>query len=482
MLGFLIILAFPQSYSSPYSIIRITDNEFDDKNPQINDSNDVVWQGDDGNDFEIYMYEWLIDWVWQYTDNSVDDKYPKINDNGDIAWQQDDGTHMKILFYEKAEDTIWEIVTGDRDTSWNTLEPFMNNNGDIVWHENTGVSYNIFLYDNSTGNILQLTSDVSVNNYNPKINDNREIVWFRYFSDPETGRDRYSIVYYDTNLGYAQYIWTLQTIIGALQTNVERHEPLICSNGNAIWSFYDVGLSDTEIFYFDREAGSVLQLTDNSDYDVIPDINSNGDAIWRLQAEYNDIILYTHSTGETRKISDSENHAYWGPTMGRISDSGHVTFQAVEARIVSWNNEVYVWDGSEVTNISQSDYNEYYPMINGLGNVVWAVDTDNEDDEIFIAYLPEEEGDEGENGNGESGTIDCFIATACYGTPMAEEVKILRDFRDQYLMASPMGKAFVRAYNKYGPKAAEFTRDKESLKKIIRLCLKPILRLIKHWY
>ena len=51
MLGFLIILAFPQNYTSPYTVIRVTDNEYADKEPQINDSNDVVWQGDDGNDF-----------------------------------------------------------------------------------------------------------------------------------------------------------------------------------------------------------------------------------------------------------------------------------------------------------------------------------------------------------------------------------------------------------------------------------------------
>jgi len=46
-------------------------------------------------------------------------------------------------------------------------------------------------------------------------------------------------------------------------------------------------------------------------------------------------------------------------------------------------------------------------------------------------------------------------------------------------MTDPVGKAFVQAYNKYGPKAADFIRDKEPLKKIIRLCLKPIIWLIK---
>jgi len=97
--------------------------------------------------------------------------------------------------------------------------------------------------------------------------------------------------------------------------------------------------------------------------------------------------------------------------------------------------------------------------------------------------LPEEDDGNGdENGNGEGGSLDCFIATACYGTPMAEEVKLLRNFRDQHLMTDPVGKAFVQAYNKYGPKAADFIRDKEPLKKIIRFCLKPIIWLIKDRY
>ncbi len=485
MVGALMVLGFPQDDTTPdYTVIRLTDNTFRDHESQINDNNDVVWQGFDGNDYEIYMYDWQLDQIWQITDNSDDDLYPQINNNGDIAWQEDDGTTMTILFYEEAEDTIWEIRTSARDTSWNTLVPFMNNNGDIVWHENTGFAYNIFFYDNSTGNIFQLTSDVTADNYNPKINDSGEMVWFWYFTDLFiTSRDYHSILFYDTNLGSGEYIWSFDTAIGELETNIERYEPKISNSGNVVWAFYDEGLSDTEIYYYDRLTGEVLQLTDNTDYDVIPDINSDGDVVYREQVEEGmreDIIFYDHSTGDTINISDSENQPFQGPTMCRISDNGYVTFQAVELEMVSWNNEVYVWDGSEIINISNSPDNEYYPRINSLGNVVWAVDTDGEDDEIYLAYLPEEDDGDGDgDGDEDGGFPDCFIATACFGSPLAEEVQILRNFRDQYLMKNSAGRAFVRLYNKYGPKAADYIRDKETLKKIIRQHLKPVIWLIE---
>jgi len=71
----------------------------------------------------------------------------------------------------------------------------------------------------------------------------------------------------------------------------------------------------------------------------------------------------------------------------------------------------------------------------------------------------------------------CFIATAAYGTPMAGEIQILRDFRDKYLMTNPPGRLFVAAYYKLSPPVARFIAEHDSLRAGIRTGLTPVLWL-----
>lgn len=80
----------------------------------------------------------------------------------------------------------------------------------------------------------------------------------------------------------------------------------------------------------------------------------------------------------------------------------------------------------------------------------------------------------GDTGGGGGG---CFIATACYGTPLAEEVKILSSFRDKYLLTNPQGQALVSLYYRLSPRIADFIRDKEFLKMIGRAILRPVIRI-----
>jgi len=71
----------------------------------------------------------------------------------------------------------------------------------------------------------------------------------------------------------------------------------------------------------------------------------------------------------------------------------------------------------------------------------------------------------------------CFIATAAYGTPMAKEIEILREFRDKYLMINPMGRGLVELYYRVSPQIAEFITGHPSLKPIVRAGLLPAVAM-----
>jgi len=79
------------------------------------------------------------------------------------------------------------------------------------------------------------------------------------------------------------------------------------------------------------------------------------------------------------------------------------------------------------------------------------------------------------NVDGGGGGGGCFIATAAYGSPMQPSVKILREFRDRFLLNRAAGKGFVRLYYKYSPPIANFIANHDSLRAMIRLGLLPFI-------
>jgi len=65
----------------------------------------------------------------------------------------------------------------------------------------------------------------------------------------------------------------------------------------------------------------------------------------------------------------------------------------------------------------------------------------------------------------------CFIATAAYGSPLHPYVRILRDFRDEFLMSNKLGRKFVELYYEYSPFVADFIAKHKVLKLIVQVNL-----------
>jgi len=69
----------------------------------------------------------------------------------------------------------------------------------------------------------------------------------------------------------------------------------------------------------------------------------------------------------------------------------------------------------------------------------------------------------------------CFIATGVYGSPLHPYVRILRDFRDRYLMPTKLGRMLVDLYYKYAPSVADLIGKHKILKVAVRISLLPII-------
>ncbi len=73
----------------------------------------------------------------------------------------------------------------------------------------------------------------------------------------------------------------------------------------------------------------------------------------------------------------------------------------------------------------------------------------------------------------------CYIATMAYGSYEHPQVMILRQFRDDVLYKSVLGRWFIKFYYHYSPKLVEVLKDKQFINKSIRSMLNQFIKVIK---
>ncbi len=75
--------------------------------------------------------------------------------------------------------------------------------------------------------------------------------------------------------------------------------------------------------------------------------------------------------------------------------------------------------------------------------------------------------------------FDCFIATAAYATGAAEEINLLRQFRDVVLLESPAGTGLVSLYYRVSPAIAQVISQHGFLRTAVRVGLvEPIVAVL----
>jgi len=75
---------------------------------------------------------------------------------------------------------------------------------------------------------------------------------------------------------------------------------------------------------------------------------------------------------------------------------------------------------------------------------------------------------------------DCFVATAAFGSHLARHVVMLRNFRDRHLLTNPFGRWFVDFYYRHSPPIADYIRERETPRTIVRWFLTIVVFSIEY--
>ena len=346
-------------------VIQVTNNDYFDRFPQIHNGQ-VVWQGYDGRDTEIFLWDgWSIR---QLTDNDHNDKYPRIHD-GQVVWQGWDGHDWEIFYWDGRH--MRQIT----DNSYDDVNPHIHK-GKVVWEGRDKQDYEIFLWD---GVSVRALTQNEYDDRNPKIN-NGQVVW------EGLDGEHWKIFFWDNSLR------------ALTSGRTDDRSPSI-HNGMVVWEHKDWYGDDFEIYLWDGE--STKGLTHNDYDDRNPQIHE-GHVVWeRRRSGFNnyDIFFWDGTKAiDTRQygsnplidndqlvwtIYDGKDYeiGYWDGSqiiMEQLTDNNidDLSPQIYKGRIV-WragrfeDAEIYYRDNRGVFRLTDDDCEDYGPQISRFGHVVW---------------------------------------------------------------------------------------------------------------
>jgi hypothetical protein len=190
----------------------------------------------------------------------------------------------------------------------------------------------------------------------------------------------------------------------------------------------------------------------------------------------------TSGTTTTTTVTGTPNQFTFtdqaGVTLNTVITSNEITVSGITFAVsVSITGGTYSINGGSYTNtngtvnngdkvtVQQTSSESYSTKTDATLNIGGITDT------FSVTTLPEPAAVSGDSGGGGG----CFIATAAFGSELAGQVEILRQFRDRYLLTNAAGKKFVAWYYRNGPVAASWIKDKPMAKAAVRVVLYPLI-------
>lgn len=183
------------------------------------------------------------------------------------------------------------------------------------------------------------------------------------------------------------------------------------------------------------------------------------------------------------------------PSIKVTSPNGGETWEVGSQHAITWTSEGSVgnvkiqystnnggaWTEIVSSTANDGSYDLTVPDAPSSNCLVKVAETDDNPSDVSDAVFTIKKsssggGGGGDNDNGTSGK-KCFIATAAYSSPLHPHLKILRDFRDRFLLTTPEGWVMVHFYYKFSPSAAAIIAKHKALRVAVRIVLLPLVAL-----
>ncbi len=212
-------------------------------------------------------------------------------------------------------------------------------------------------------------------------------------------------------------------------------------------------------------------------------IDRNSKYIYIVNENSTSLTILNYSTNDINAISMAEVE------LGKVANSIFVKDKRVYISFAKYGVEIY----NMPLNLSSQAIESYANIGKNISKPFTYDDTTFNyisDNQLQVYFLEESFVDGVSSGTysvvDESkvkkggGFEGCFIATAAYGSYFESHVKVLRDFRDSYLLKSTLGREFVEFYYKHSPSIAKEIALSESAKVVVRVVLTPIVYIIMY--
>jgi hypothetical protein len=417
----------------------------------------------------------------------------KLDSDGNIQWQQTYGGSSKdyAWFIQQTSDGGY-IIGGETysfgDASDNGWILKLSSSGDIEWERIYGGS------DQDWFSTVQQTSDGgyavcgssssfgagSSDGWVLKLASNGDIEWQRTYGGSD--QDWFSTVQQTSDGGYAVCGSSSSFGAGSSDSWVLK----LASNGDIEWQRTYGGSSADAARSVEKtsDGGYIVGATTSSfgagdsDYFILKlfsdgDIDSSCELIGSSSASTSSTSVSPENSSATPAVTDAAVSTTGctpqdtDATVMDICEAGKysLTIFATGEGTTDPSPGSYVRDpGTQVTIKAIAD--------SGYEFSEWSGDASGKTNPITITM----DSNKSVTANFEVAKAKlCFIATAAYGSPLHSFVKILRNFRDTYLITSKPGRLFLNLYYKYSPSIAAFVAKHKALRFVVRVSLLPLV-------